>query len=182
MRMKDLMTAPVTTLAPDDSLHLADELMCLGGFRQLPVLSGRTLVGILTQRDILRAPGLFAPVLGLAVDTRAALKTLCVWEVMASTVVSIRAYATLQDAAEQMLKHRVGCLPVLDGGRLVGIVTTSDVLRALAGPPGEVRDRSATAASAAVPTGPSLIGSESQAMLDGVASITENRGPIGRRS
>jgi len=148
--MKDLMAAPVTTLAPGDSLDLADELMCLGGFRQLPVLSGRTLVGILTRRDILRAPGLFAPVLGLAVDTRAALKTLCVWEVMASTVVTIGVYASLQDAAVQMLKHRVGCLPVLDRRRLVGIVTTSDVLRALAGPPGAVRDRSATAGSAPV--------------------------------
>jgi CBS domain-containing protein len=144
--MKDLMTAPVTTLAPDDSLDLADEIMCLGGFRQLPVLCGRRLVGILTQRDILGAPGLFAPVLGLAVDTRAALKTLCVWEVMVATVVTIGADASLQDAAEQMLKHRVGCLPVLDGKRLVGIVTTSAVLRALAGPPGAVRDRSATAA------------------------------------
>jgi CBS domain-containing protein len=144
--MKDLMTAPVTTLAPDDSLDLADEIMCFGGFRQLPVLCGRRLVGILTQRDILGAPGLFAPVLGLAVDTRAALKTLCVWEVMVATVVTIGADASLQDAAEQMLKHRVGCLPVLDGKRLVGIVTTSAVLRALAGPPGAVRDRSATAA------------------------------------
>jgi CBS domain-containing protein len=53
---------------------------------------------------------------------------------MTREVVTIDAEATVQAAAERLLKHKVGCLPVLERGALVGIVTTSDVLHALAGP------------------------------------------------
>jgi CBS domain-containing protein len=115
--------------------------MSLGGLRHLPVLSKEELVGILTHRDILRAPGLLSPVLGLAADTRAALRALRVEEAMTATVVTIGAQASLQEAAAQLLKHRVGCLPVMERGGLVGIVTTSDLLRAIAGPREAEADR-----------------------------------------
>jgi acetoin utilization protein AcuB len=124
------MTASVATIAPEDDLQVANDVMSRGGHRQLPVVSGRALVGMLTDRDILSAPRLLARVLGLAVGSRAALKTLHVAQVMASTVTTIEADGSLEDATEQLLRHRVRCLPVLDEGALVGIVTTSDVLRA----------------------------------------------------
>lgn len=159
MRLRNLMRAPVTTVTPSDSLHLADGIMSLGGVRHLPVLSKGRLVGILTQRDVLRAPGVLAPVLGLAANTRAALKALRVEEAMTRTVVTIGANASRQKAAAQLLKHRVGCLPVLERGGLVGIVTTSDLLRAIAGPgeaeayrPGAIVNDSSPAASG-VPRG-----------------------------
>lgn len=133
MRVKELMSAPAATVAPGDSLHIADGTMSMGGVRHLPVIDGRGLVGVISQRDILRAVGLVSPAVGL-VGTRAALKALRVEDVMSSTVVTIGAEAPVHEAAEHLLKHRVGCLPVLAGGTLVGIVTTSDVLRAVAGP------------------------------------------------
>jgi acetoin utilization protein AcuB len=104
------------------------------------VLRDGALVGILTHRDILRAPGLLAPALEYAADTRAALRALRVEEAMSSPVITIRADASAKEAAERLLEHRVGCLPVMEGGRLVGIVTTSDLLRAIAGPPERVAD------------------------------------------
>ena len=53
---------------------------------------------------------------------------------MTRQLVTIGAGAMVQEAADLLLKHRVGCLPVLERGALVGIVTTSDVLRAIVGP------------------------------------------------
>lgn len=153
MTVRDLMSAPVTTVAPDDSLRIAGELMSMVRLSHLPVVDGRGLVGMLTQRDILGAPGLLGPVLGPAVDTRETLKAHRVGEVM-SGFVTIGAEGSLQQAAEKLLKHGVDCLPVLEDGALVGIVTTSDLLRAVAGPPSRVHRGgcaavSATASSAA---------------------------------
>jgi CBS domain-containing protein len=136
MRVKELMSAPAATIAPGDSLHIADGIMSLGVVRHLPVVSGGDLVGVVSQRDILRSPGMFSPVLGFAVDTRAALKALRVADAMSPAVVTIGAEASVGEAAERMLKHRVGCLPVVEGGTLVGIVTTSDLLRAIVDPSG----------------------------------------------
>jgi acetoin utilization protein AcuB len=145
------MKSPVTTVAPNDTLHVADGIMSLGGLRHLPVLSKGELVGILTHRDILRAPGLLAPVLGLAADTRAALRALRAEEAMTATVVTIGAQASLPDAAAQLLKHQVGCLPVLEHGGLVGIVTTSDLLRAMAGPCDAEADRAGATVNGMAP-------------------------------
>jgi acetoin utilization protein AcuB len=133
LTVKDLISRPVTTVAPDDTLHVADERMRLGGYRYLPVVDSRGLVGMLTQLDVLAAAVLFAPALGLAADTRATLKAHCVDEAM-SGLVTVQAGASLYEAAEKLRKHRVDCLPVLEHGALAGIVTTSDLLRALAGP------------------------------------------------
>jgi CBS-domain-containing membrane protein len=145
--VKDVMSAPVTTVAPDDSLCVAGGLMSMVHLSHLPVVDGRGLVGMLTQRDILGAPGLFDPVFDPAVDTRETLKAHRVGEVM-SGLVTIGAEASLQQAVEKLLKHGVDCLSVLEGDALVGIVTTSDLLRALAGPPRRVRRGGCTVVSA----------------------------------
>ena len=146
MTVKNVMSAPVTTVAPGDSLRIACELMSMVRLRHLPVVDGRGPVGMLTQRDILGAAGLFGPVLGSA-DTREALKAHTVGEAM-SGLVTVEAEASLQEAAEKLLKHGVDCLPVIEDGALVGIVTTSDLLRALAGPVGRVHQGRCTAVSA----------------------------------
>jgi acetoin utilization protein AcuB len=132
MRVNELMSAPAATVAPGDSLHIADGMMSMGGVRHLPVVSNGALVGVISQRDILRAPGLLSHLLSTA---RAALRSLRVQDVMSVELVTIGADAPVEEAAQKLLEHRVGCLPVVEAGALVGIVTTSDLLRALAGPP-----------------------------------------------
>jgi CBS domain-containing protein len=156
MRVKDLMTAPAATVARGDSLHVADGIMSMGGVRHLPVLHGPELVGVISQRDILRAPGLLSPAYGFGGDARAVLKALRVEDVMSSAVVTIGAEAPVQVAAERLLEHRVGCLPVLDGATLVGIVTTSDLLRAMAGPSQGTDVPGGTAATGKPSAAPSL--------------------------
>jgi CBS domain-containing protein len=160
LRVKHVMKVPVATVSPSESLYIADGLMSLGELRHLPVLSGGALVGILTHRDILRAPGLLAPVLEFAADTRAALRALRVEEVMSTAVVTIGAEASVKEAAEQLLEHRVGCLPVMEDGRLVGIVTTSDLLRAIAGPREGMADPGEGSFTAPAHEAPSQVRSE----------------------
>lgn len=149
MNLSDLMKTRVTTIHPEDTLHLADGIMSLGGLRHLPVVSGGVLLGIITHRDILRAPTTF---LGFAADARAVLRALTVRDVMTKEVVTIDAEATVREAAERLLKHKVGCLPVLERGALVGIVTTSDLLHAIAGPYPVVADAPVTTAGPAAST------------------------------
>ena len=130
VRVKELMSAPAATVAPGDSLHIADGMMSLGEVRHLPVVSNGELVGVISQRDILRAPGLRSSLLSTA---RAALRSLRVQDVMSVELVTIGADASVEDAAQKLLSHRVGCLPVVESGALLGIVTTSDLLGLLTG-------------------------------------------------
>lgn len=132
MRVKQLMSVPPATVAPGDSLHIADGIMSMGVVRHLPVVKDGELVGLVSQSDILRSPALLAPLFGLAVDLKAALRALRVEDAMSSPVLTIGPDASIQDAAATLLEHRVGSLPVLEEGTLVGIVTTSDLLRAVA--------------------------------------------------
>ncbi len=71
---------------------------------------------------------------------------------MTKEVVTIDADATVREAAERLLKHKVGCLPVLERGALVGIVTTSDLLHAIAGPYPVAADEPVTTTGAATAT------------------------------
>lgn len=149
MKLRELMKTRVATIGPDESLHVADGIMSLGGLRHLPVVSGGALVGILTHRDILRAPATF---FGFAADARAVLRALTVKDVMTRDVVAIDVGASVPEAAARLLKHKVGCLPVLEGGALIGLVTTSDLLQAIVGPP-DAQPVRADAAAAGEPGG-----------------------------
>jgi acetoin utilization protein AcuB len=114
LKVKDMMKHPVTTVGPEDSLHIADGLMTLGDLRHLPVLSEGKLVGILTHRDILRAPGFLAPILGLGANTRAALRTLQVQEAMTTAVVTIGVEASRSLQRQRLSGCSAGrsvCLP-----------------------------------------------------------------------
>jgi CBS domain-containing membrane protein len=126
MTVGDLMTSDVQTLGRNDELSVADDLMAQRRIRHLPVLDeDGTLVGIVSQRDMFR--GALARALGYGTSAQQRLLTLlAVKEIMTTDVITVRPDAPIVTAAALMLQHKVGCLPVIAAGRLVGIVTESD--------------------------------------------------------
>jgi CBS domain-containing protein len=131
MRVRDLMEHEVVTLGADDTLGLADDIMRLGRIRHIPVVSADgALVGILSQRDLFRAA--LSSVLGG--DVRAQrdwLGSVRVRDVMTPAPVTVPPEAPVRRAVELMVGRRIGCLPVVDATRLVGLLSETDCLRHL---------------------------------------------------
>jgi acetoin utilization protein AcuB len=131
MHVRDLMEREVVTLDASDSLDLADDIMRLGRIRHMPVMSGRTLVGILSQRDLFRAA--ISSVLQLRpAAERQWLAKIPVREAMTARVFTVSPDAPVRIAVQEMLDKRIGCLPVLEEGKLVGLLSESDCMRHLA--------------------------------------------------
>ena len=116
MQLVNLMTAAPITIGSHDILSKAKYMMDAGRFRRLPVVDAGRLVGILTERDLREYTGHMD-------STR-------VNAAMHTALVTVTPRNTVEDAARLMLRHKIGGLPVVADGKLVGIVTTSDLLRA----------------------------------------------------
>jgi CBS domain-containing protein len=133
LRVSDLMTRDVRTVGPNDRLSVADELMKQGRFRHVVVVADGRVVGVVSRRDIFH--GALAWSLG---QGRKAHETLLASspakDVMASGIVTVDPGASLAEAAALLQKHKIGCLPVVAGDELVGILTEGDFLARLAGP------------------------------------------------
>lgn len=134
-RVKHLMSRQVVTIGADGSCHDAIVLMARDRIRHLPVVDedGR-LCGIVTDRDLRHR--LFEPQVFRAIGTVPVERLLAdtpVREVMSAPVVGIDAEADVAAAAEVMRARGVGGLPVLQHGRIVGIVTETDLLRRIVG-------------------------------------------------
>jgi len=134
MRVRDLMTAKPITVSPDIPMLQARQRMVDERIRHLIVLEGDRVVGIVTDRDIrLNLP---SPATSLSVwEINFLLAKLTVGAVMTSTVLVVESDRPIAEAARIMIDHKIGALPVVDDGGLVGIVTESDFVRAMAGPP-----------------------------------------------
>ena len=129
MIVKDIMQTDVTTVGANDSLHIAEDLMTLGHLRHLPVIVGdHRLVGLVTERDL--EPFVSAEVGGLIKG--AELKTIPVRMVMRCGVATARPGERLSEALQLMIDNQIGCLPVVDGDKLAGLLTQADCLRAFA--------------------------------------------------
>ncbi len=131
MVLRDLMQTDVVTLEAGERLDLADSLMRLGRIRHMPVLEGGKLVGILSQRDLFRAAISTALHLRPAAE-REWLAKIPVREVMTTPVITATPDTTVRAAVQLMLEHKIGCLPVVEQGQLVGLVSETDLLRYLA--------------------------------------------------
>lgn len=131
-RVGDVMSRRPKTLRRNDRLKIADELMNAENIRHLPVLDERgTVVGILSQRDFFRSALLHA--LGYGARARdKALEWVLVKEVMIEPVATTTPDASIPDAARQMCERKIGCLPVVEQGALIGILTESDLVRRIA--------------------------------------------------
>ena len=119
MKLANCMSPNAITLTSRDTLATAKSLMDTNGIRRLPVVDNGKLVGILTERDIRKHWGYLDATL---VDAA-----------MTAEPLTIRPQASAEEAARLMLDLKIGGLPVVEGGELVGVVTTSDILRAFLG-------------------------------------------------
>jgi CBS domain-containing protein len=132
-RVRDVMSSEITTLHRNDKLSIADDLMRLERIRHLPVLDDEGAVtGIVSQRDLFRSA--LARALGYGEHAQQRLlDQLLVKEVMTNDPVCIAPDATLAEAAQTMLERKIGCLLVVEGGRLAGILTEADFVARYAG-------------------------------------------------
>jgi CBS domain-containing protein len=117
MQIANWMTHDPVCITHQDTLARAKELMDAGQFRRLPVIDNDKLVGIVTERDLRQH-----------------------WDYLDSTKVdaamtpdpvTITPRVTAEDVARLLLQHKIGGLPVVENGKLVGIVSTSDLLQSV---------------------------------------------------
>lgn len=114
MLVRNRMSSRVITVEPQQSLTEARSLLHRHNIRQLPVLRNGRLVGIITDRDLRGAGG----------------KDATVADLMTPKPIVIGPNASVDEAARALTAHKIGALPVVDGGKLVGILASSDILDA----------------------------------------------------
>jgi len=110
------MTKSPITITPSDTLRTADMRMFAGDFRRLPVVEGDRLVGMLSDRDLKAHNGHYE-------RTR-------VTAAMSENPLVVAPSASLTEAAERMLAYKIDSLPVVENDKLIGIITTTDLLEA----------------------------------------------------
>ncbi len=110
------MTHDAVTVAPDEKLSLVESKLREGAFRSMPVVKDGQLLGIITDRDLRRHAGF--------------LEQTEVRQAMTGDLITVAPSTSVREAARLMRERKIGGLPVVEEGKLVGIITTSDVLRA----------------------------------------------------
>jgi acetoin utilization protein AcuB len=131
MTIAKIMSSAPVVVEPKAPLREVYRVMAEHRIRHIPVVSTDGLVGVISDRDVREAlPSPMSP--GEAMEFAAAMDRIPVWEVMAEEVVTVTPRTSLAEAAHMLAGRKIGCLPVLDAGRLVGIVTETDMLQAFA--------------------------------------------------
>ncbi len=118
MNVARWMTKDPVVVESKDTLAAVRQMMDKGSFHRVPVVDGGKLVGILSDRDLRQHTG--------------ALARVKVNGAMTTSVVSVTPTTMLEEAANLLVKHKIGGLPVVDRGKPVGIITATDLLRAFA--------------------------------------------------
>lgn len=129
MTVGDVMHTDVITVTKKDSFRHAMNLIRQQGIRHLPVVEGRRLIGIVTDRDIRQASPSAATSLEIH-ELHYLLEKVTVGDVMTRKVVTVTPSTEIRDAAKLLIKHKIGGLPVVRGENLAGIITETDILRA----------------------------------------------------
>jgi CBS domain-containing protein len=126
--VREIMMGNPVTLKPVDTLDLANDIISLGRIRHIPVVEDGRLVGLLSERDLIGAAA--TQIFGLKQKRKSALlKTVLIKDVMKKKAITTRPDTPIKDAAHLMADKKIGCLPVLESGALVGLLTTTDILR-----------------------------------------------------
>ena len=125
---REIMMGSPVTLKPEDTLDLANDVIALGRIRHIPVVDDGRLVGILTERDLIGAAA--SQIFGLKQKSKSALlKTVLIKQVMKKRVITAAPDTPIKDIAHLMADKKIGCVPVVSAGMVVGLVTTTDILR-----------------------------------------------------
>jgi len=129
MFVRSHMTADPIYISPDDNFHQAMHALRKRKIRHLPVVDRDHLVGIVVEKDLLSNQPSPATTLSLY-EIYSLLETLRVRQIMSCPVYTVEGDCPLEEAARIMVTRKISCLPVMDGEKLVGIITETDVFRA----------------------------------------------------
>jgi CBS domain-containing protein len=130
VQLSEIMNRDLVTVDKQASLRRARRILDQYRIRHLLVVEGKRLVGIVTDRDLRQAaPSSKSP---LTISERQEfMDELKVLEVMSRKLITASSTTTIREAAKVMVSEKIGCLPVVDGNQLVGIVTQADLLEML---------------------------------------------------
>ncbi len=128
MIVADVMVRSPVTIAPGETLRQALDLLLLNHVRHLPVVDGSELVGIVTDRDVKRATPSVLSGIGRE-DYDRVLEVTKVFQFMTREPITVAPETRLKAVVEIFLKRRIGALPVVEDGRLVGILSDTDIVR-----------------------------------------------------
>ncbi|MDP3182479.1 MAG: CBS domain-containing protein [Desulfobaccales bacterium] len=127
MKVREIMVKEVATLDINDELSLANDIMRLGRIRHLPVVDGSRLAGIISERDLFRSS--LAQALGYGTKaSRDLMKNMHIKDIMVSEVITVSPETEVGEAVRIMVDKKIGCLPVVEKDRLVGLITETDIL------------------------------------------------------
>jgi CBS domain-containing protein len=127
MKVSEIMIKDVATLNNDDELSLANDIIKLGRIRHIPIVEGKKLIGIISERDLFRSS--LVQALGHGPQSsRDLMKTVRIQDIMVKNLLVISPEADVKEAVRLMLDHKIGCVPVVVGQELVGLVTETDIL------------------------------------------------------
>jgi acetoin utilization protein AcuB len=131
MKVKELMSKKLFTVGPEDMLDKVFFLFNFEAIRHLPVVEKGKVVGVLSDRDLKKIMGARRKIVTDKVDgTQFTVRARRVRTIMDRGVTTIGPDEQAADAAAIMAKRKIGCLPVVKKGKLVGIITSTDILRA----------------------------------------------------
>lgn len=142
MLVKTYMTPDPITISPDSNYPQAISVMRKQKIRHLPVVENNRLVGIVVEKDLLSNQP--SPATTLSVyEIYSLLETLRVRQMMSRPVLTVEGDCPVEEAARIMVENKISCLPIMDGDKLAGIITETDIFKvlveALGGPAGGFR-------------------------------------------
>ncbi len=148
-RVREIMQTKIVQISAEERLSTVEDIMTLGRVRHMPVVRGGQLVGVVSERDLLRASLSNLTSFG-SEQRRAFLHAVEIAKVMSSPAITVSPDASVTQAARVMAERKIGCLPVIDADHLIGLITETDVLRFFAGIEPEVARTSRPAAVSSV--------------------------------
>ena len=130
MLVRKKMHKDLVTISKDERMTVAKKILKEKNIRHLPVVEGKKLIGLVTNMDIRKAEA--SPATSLEIrELHYLLDKLTVGEIMTRNVITISPDISVEEAAILLHDNKIGCLPVVEDGNLIGIITENDVMEIL---------------------------------------------------